>query len=314
MVMDFNIKTTAIMGAAAAAFALGIVSLFMGNTPLFVNLLIVAIVIAVVPFSIVKFIGFRRTQRFEEEFPNFLRSVAEAQMAGLSTLQAIRAAAKSEYGSLTKEIIKLDKQISWNVPLETALSKFSKRTRSKLIERSVLVIIQANKSGGNVENIMNSLATNIEENRNVQEEKAALMSQQVMMMYAIFFIFLGICIALVKFLVPIMETQKEVGAAGVGGLFGGNPCLPCIDGGGPDCVSCNLFLAIGSAFEFGDIRDIATYYKALFFSMVMIQGLFSGLVAGQIASDSVTAGTKHSMIMMSSGLLVFMVVIKVGLI
>ena len=52
----------------------------------------------------------------------------------------------------------------------------------------------------------------------------------------------------------------------------------------------------------------------LFLSMIMVQGFFSGLIAGQIGSDSMAVGIKHSMIMLLSGFVIFMVVVKTGLV
>jgi flagellar protein FlaJ len=43
------------------------------------------------------------------------------------------------------------------------------------------------------------------------------------------------------------------------------------------------------------------YYNGLFVVMVAVQGIFSGLVAGQLGEGSVIAGVKHSMIMFIIG-------------
>ena len=42
---------------------------------------------------------------------------------------------------------------------------------------------------------------------------------------------------------------------------------------------------------------IANYYVAIFFYVVLIQGIFMGLIAGQLGENSITAGSKHSLIM-----------------
>src|SRR3989338_7416936 len=89
------------------------------------NLVLIAILAVTVPFSIYRFLEFRRIRGYEEEFPAFLRDLAESQRAGLSIIQSIHIAAKSNYGSLTKEIKKLDDQLSWNVSLDKALRSFS---------------------------------------------------------------------------------------------------------------------------------------------------------------------------------------------
>lgn len=276
---------------------------------------ILGLIILIVPYFIYRFIQFSKIKRYEKEFPNFLRAITESKKSGLDMLQAIRGASDGEYGSLTKEVKKLRNQIAWNVPVEEAFQKFANRIGSSQIKKSVLVITQANKFGGELENIMSKLATNMEDNKEVNEERKRLLGQQVTMMYAIFFIFLAISIALIKFLVPMMS---QTGTESLGGLMGGfsgkSPCEPCLGSMGAECISCNIFNSIGASMNFGNPEEAGYYYKSLFFAMVIIQGFFSGLVAGQIAEDSIIAGTKHSLIMVLSGLLFFIITTRVGIV
>ncbi len=80
---------------------------------------------------------------------------------------------------------------------------------------------------------------------------------------------------------------------------------------------------MSKAFSFGQFYtdqqnnipgDPGAYYKSLFLVMIVIQAVFSGLIAGQIASDSVTAGGKHSLILLFSGFIIFILVIKSGIV
>jgi flagellar protein FlaJ len=48
--------------------------------------------------------------------------------------------------------------------------------------------------------------------------------------------------------------------------------------------------------------------------MAVVQGIFSGLVAGQIGEGSVTAGLKHSSIMTLSGFGILLFLLKAGMI
>jgi flagellar protein FlaJ len=299
---------------AAVSIVLVLFSLALGNIPLFVNMFIVSMLIMVGPYSIYKFIRLKKIKSYENELPNFLRDLSESVRADLSLIQAIQSAAKSDYGMLSSEIQKMSNQLSWNVPLEKVLKNFAARVAdSKMINRSILIIEQSSKSGGNIEDTLEALAGNIESIRETQQEKAVLLNQQVMMMYAIFFIFLGITIALIKFLIPLLQSQQPIGSFGVNS-FNPNPCYACINSDNAACVGCNAFSTIAVSFSLGDPQEAASYYKALFLAMILIQGFFSGLIAGQIGSDSMVVGIKHSMIMLLSGFVIFMIVIKTGLI
>ncbi len=276
------------------------------------NLILLAIILISVPYGIYRFLEFRRIREYENEFPAFLRDLAESQRSGLTLIQSLRIATKSNYGSLTKEIKKLTDQISWNVTLDRALEKFSDRVeKSKIIVRSLMVIRQANKSGGNIEDTMESLANNIESLGDVQAEKSSLLNQHVMMMYAIFFIFLGISISLVKFLTPLLETQSTFELIKT---TGANPCQPCLNGYNTACIGCDIYFSVSTTFGFGEKTESAAYYRSLFFTMIVVQAIFSGLIAGQISSDSVVAGLKHSMIMLLSGVFIFILTFRVGII
>ncbi|HLD39499.1 MAG TPA: type II secretion system F family protein [archaeon] len=287
---------------------------YVGSIALTVNMVFLGMLVLVIPYSVYKFFHLKKITAYENEFPNFLRDISESQRAGLSLIQSIQAVSKSDYGILSKEIKKINNQLSWNVPLELVLKNFVDRVSdSKTIVRSLMIIDQANKSGGNIEDTMESLASNIESIRDAQQEKNVLLNQQVLMMYAIFFIFLGITIALIKFLIPLLEAQAQTGGFGIQG-FNPNPCSVCTESLDFECTGCKTFESIGIAFDLGQTNDTSTYYKSLFLAMILVQGFFSGLIAGQIGSDSVTVGIKHSLIMLLSGFIIFIIVVKTGIV
>ncbi len=308
-------KERKILISSVVAFVLLVsIAAYIGNIALIVNMLFLGMLILVVPYSLYKFFRLKKIRGYENDFPNFLRDISESLRAGLSLIQSIQAASKSDYGTLTSEIKKMNNQLSWNVPLDRVLKNFGARVAdSKIITRSLMIIDQANKSGGNIEDTMESLANHIESIKEAQQEKSVLLNQQVLMMYAIFFIFLGITIALIKFLIPLLQTQAQTGGFGVQG-FNPNPCSLCVNNPDAACIGCNTFATVTVAFDLGNPAEASSYYKSLFLAMILIQGFFSGLIAGQIGSDSVAVGIKHSLIMLLSGFMIFIILIKTGLV
>jgi len=312
--MKVNSEVTILAISAVSFIVLLVLAISISDIAISTNLIFLAIIILFAPYSLYKFFEQKRIRSYEREFPVVLRDLAESQRAGLSILQAIRVAAKSDYGSLNSEIKKLGNKLSWNVPLEDVLMTFAAKMRkSSSIVRSMMVIEQSNKSGGSVEDTMDSLAHNIEMIRDVQEEKNTLLNQQVYMMYAIFFVFVGITIALVKFLIPLSTLQAAEG--GLNFLQGStSPCSPCIESSSFACISCNVFFSVSAALDLGKKTEPGAYYKSLFLIMIIMQGLFTGLIAGQISSDSVAAGVKHSFLMLSIGVAVFLILLKGGIV
>lgn len=322
--MEFDDKKIMIISVVGLIMISALVFLMTKNMLIFFNVLIVGTVGIVVSFSLYQFAEYNKIKNCEDQFPTFLRDLAETKRSGLSIVQGMQTCAKSDYGALTPEIHKIRNQLSWNIPMKSVMDTFRKKFRqSNIINYSTLIIEQMEESGGKTEDIMDSLADNIENIKETESEKKMLMSQHIMSMYAIFFIFVGISIALIKFLLPLMEMSTEfsgsdtaMGGMDLQGIIGGNPCQTCIDqsSGNSDCLSCSMFFGICTNFGFGNIDSPGCYYKSLFFIMIIIQGIFSGLLAGQIGSDSLIAGIKHSLIMTVSGFIAFLVINTLGLI
>ena len=146
--------------------------------------------------------------------------------------------------------------------------------------------------------------------RETEKERKTMVLQHVMVIYAIYFIFLGIIIGLSKTLMPVLEINTE--AAAIGGLCTfQDPCLVCL-ASNPLCISCAIFGVVSQMFNLG--TGAVAYYNSLFVLMALIQGIFSGLVAGQIGENSVIAGVKHSVIMTGIGFSALVLLLQTGLI
>ena len=87
-----------------------------------------------------------------------------------------------------------------------------------------------------------------------------------------------------------------------------DPCTPCATNPNIFCASCSIFSIVCQMFALG--AGGACYYNALFMVMAIVQGIFTGLVAGQIGEGSVIAGVKHSIIMTTSGFSALLIMFK----
>ena len=114
-----------------------------------------------------------------------------------------------------------------------------------------------------------------------------------------------------KLLLPIFANPQFTGT-GVGGMGMGiiDPCLVC---SGVACNLCDSFAFLAYNF-LGLQQDKPYYYVSIFFLLSMIQAIFSGIVAGQIAEGSVKAGIKHSVILTAIVIASYMLLFRFGLI
>lgn len=260
--------------------------------------IMLAFVIAVSPYAFYNYFRVKKVKEMEDQFPMFLRDVSESIKSGMTLPQAVSSSSNVDYGILNSEIRKIHNQISWGLRFDRVLDMFGKRlSDSNLISKSVKIIMEAYRSGGNIASTMETVASDATTIKETEKERKSKTSQQVLIMYLIYFMFLGIIIALLKILIPMIT-----GTEGGFGILGGGLTDPCK---GSELGICEIFSTISLIFGF----ETGGYYKSLFFSMVLIQGIFSGLVAGQIGDNSVSAGLKHSLILSVSGFVVFIILV-----
>jgi len=317
-------ETKNLLLIASFVIAAGLVAfgLMLGDAGTLGNLIIIAAFVLTGPYFLHSYSKLMWIKSIEQQFPNFIRDISDSIRSGMSFPEAIRISTKSHYGKLTPEIQLMNNRLSWGTPFLRVLEIFGERVKdSKMIAEAIGIIKQSYGSGGKVSSTLDSVSRDMIMLKEAEAERGSVVRQHVMIMYGIFFLFLGIAIMIIYVMVPMITSQVEIDPEarfGMGGFT--NPCCPqsCRPSCEPQCVSsssaifpCSYFSMICSVF--GVEEGLGCYYLALFFTVVLIEGIFTGLIAGQLGSNSVVAGTKHSMIMVLSAIGIFMFITKVGL-
>lgn len=298
-------KKKTILAAVAVSIGLVLFGLATGNANILANLLFIAALIIVVPPFYYKYQHYRWVRNIEDQFTNLVRDLADSRRSGMSFPQSIKIATKANYGKLSPEVQRMHNKLSWGIPFLRVLEMFQSRVRaSKIIAEAVTIIKESYQAGGNVANTLEAIASDINMLKETEAERVSLLKQNVMIMYGIFFMFLGIAIMIVYVMVPMVQAQPTT-QTGTFGFSFDNPCR------GQEVFPCNLFRAV-SVF-LGVPEGIASYYISVFLMVVIIQGLFTGLIVGQLGEGSIAAGTKHSMIMVFSGIGTFIFLVRTGL-
>ena len=262
---------------------------------------------------LIEYLKFLAIKEMEQRFPYFLRDLIEAIRSGVPFHKAVVICSKYDYGKLSKEIKKMAHQITWGIPFDKVIEKFGERLkRSKKIYTAARIIKETHLSGGDVVTTLESVADMINVLEDSEKERKSLLSQYVVLMYAIDFLFIGIVIGINRFMVPIFQVATETGGTETLGLQ--NPCTQQVDPFSAGfCSSLNF---ISQTFGLGDVFlpiNIGAYYTSLFFVMSLVESICCGLVAGQISENSILAGAKHSLIMIIATFGIFTVLIGTGL-
>jgi flagellar protein FlaJ len=312
--MPLESKQKYVIISTIAGVALIILGVFTGDMGILANLSLIAVFIIVVPFFLYKYMHTVWIKSLETQFPNFVRDIADSTRSGTTLPEAIRLATKADYGKLTPEITSMNNRLSWGTPFVRALEIFGERVKdSKIILEALIITKEAYASGGNVSGTLDAVARDMVMLKEVEAERQSLVKQQVFIMYGIFYMFLGIALMIIFVMVPLITSQPEFEATQGGiSLTFTNPCLD-----NALVFPCGYFDFIGLMFDVPlDAEEAAAqltgYYIALFFTVVIMQGIFTGLIAGEIGEGSIVSGAKHSLIMVFSAVGIFLFLAKSG--
>ncbi len=219
----------------------------------------------------------KRQKELEIKFLEFVRSLVETVRSGVNVPQGIMHISDTNLGALTPYIKKLANQLEWGYPLHDALTIFADDTRNEVIKRSVTIVIQAEKSGGDMGAVLEAVTSSVLEVKKVKDERKSNSYSQTVQGYIIFFVFVIIMIIMQVYLIPKLSSIGGEIGQGLGGLGSSLGA-----GGGS-----------GSNIAFGPI----------FTATIIIQGLFAGLMLGKFSEGDYISGLKHSLIMVVVGYL-----------
>jgi flagellar protein FlaJ len=226
-----------------------------------------AILVAIIPLAVLDFKEEHRVKNLEEALPNFFRDLAGMNDSGMTLPNAVHLVANAEYGTLTPHIRKLDNEMSWGVGFVEALSHFGKTLGTKLSDRSIDLIAKASKAGGDVSEVLRAAARDTFEVVNLAQERRNNMLIYMVIVLVSFAVFLFVIAILVS---TFLTTMATAGAAAA---------------------------QSGASSQFIGRIDVPAY-KRLFAHAAMLQGFFSGLMAGVMGEGRVVAGLKYSALML----------------
>jgi len=211
--------------ASAVGIGVGLLILFINfrffssNAQIFIFMNLAAAVVALSMPVYVKYREHSRMISIEKIFPSFLRDLTENINVGMTLPQSIRALSSNDYGILSPYVKEMSAKIDWGISFEKALENFAKKTRSKVIRRTVRGIVEAHRSGGKLSSIMEAISVSVQELEKIRKERAARVYSQMVTGYFIFFIFVGIMWAMSKMLIPTFFFERFQGVENVSVVF-----------------------------------------------------------------------------------------------
>jgi len=251
------------VGMIAGIIVIALSFLFFGQN-LFFFILWFGILIGVSPFVFTTMQKTRVAGEKEEMFLEFTRNLVESVKTGTPISKSIVNMKKKPFGVLSKHVEKLANQIAIGIPLREALQTFADDINNPTVSRTITLIGQAERAGGNIGEILESVAKAVSMADKLKKERKATISTLVVQGYIIFFVFMIIVLVMQFYIIPMISGIANTGGLGIGGVTAGTGNIEAAD--------------VSKAFLY----------------LLIIQGIFSGLTIGKLSEGNVKGGVKHS--------------------
>ena len=253
------------------------------DTPWFIPTIALSVSVIWLPYWMALFAENKRQKMLETRFPDFVRNLTGAIKSGMPAPQAVIHVSDSDYGPLTSYVKKLANQLGWGIPFHRAFVNMGRDTDNKIIKRAIATMIQAERAGGNLEDVLLSITDSLWEIQKIKENRRSSIHSQIMQSYVIFFVFLGVMIIIQNLLIPYMS---QFSADSAGGIAATN--------------ALQTVVAVDWTTPVTLIVSLSAWFISLhgiFLMIGLIQGFFAGAVLGKLAEGDITSGLKHSLIL-----------------
>ena len=173
---------------------------------------------ALIGFLIPRFwLGRRRSGRlnaFDKQLPDTITLIANALRAGSSFLQAIELVVRESRPPISTEFGRVIREVNLGLPFETALENMVRRVRSDDLELMATAISIQHTVGGNLAEILDSIAFTIRERVRIKGEIRTLTAQQRLSGYVVGFLPIALAgflfVAAPGFMDPMFKNPPAV--------------------------------------------------------------------------------------------------------
>ncbi len=179
---------------------------------------IVLLVGALIGFMLPRFwLGRRKSSRlnsFNKQLPDTITLIANALRAGSSFLQAIELVVRESRPPISTEFGRVIREVNLGLSFEVALENMVRRVRSEDLELMATAISIQHTVGGNLAEILDSIAFTIRERVRIKGEIRTLTAQQRLSGYVVGFLPIGLAgflfIAAPGFMSPMFDNRVSL--------------------------------------------------------------------------------------------------------
>jgi len=234
---------------------------------------VLAGLIAATPYSIVYEYRQRKFGQFEKSLLDFLRSISSGIKSGLTLPASLKVTSASDLGALTGEVRRMTADLGWGTSAVEALDRFERRVGgSEQVSRATRTMRKASEADADIADVLDILMLDVATKHELERERKGAMGIYSVIMLIMFGIFLFAVYMIV-----------------------GNVLLLHGQAAGKEVL---LFGAL----------DVPLVVK-VFMHATILEGIFTGLVAGQSGTGDLRAGIKYSLLMVLIAYAMFAVLV-----
>jgi tight adherence protein B len=199
------------LGVPAVMLAASLVLPALGNP-------FVLLIGGLIGFAIPRFwLGRRRSSRlnqFNKQLPDTITLIANGLRAGSSFLQAIELVVREARPPISTEFARVIREVNLGLAFDEALENMVRRVRSDDLELMATAISIQHNVGGNLAEILDSIAYTIRERVRIKGEIRTLTAQQRLSGYVVGFLPIGLAgflfIAAPGFMAPMFDDSVSI--------------------------------------------------------------------------------------------------------
>jgi tight adherence protein B len=161
-------------------------------------------------------LGRRKSGRlgaFNKQLPDTITLLANGLRAGSSFLQAVELVVRESRPPISTEFSRVIREVNLGLPFEQAMENMVRRVRSEDLELMATAINIQHTVGGNLAEILDSIAYTIRERIRIKGEIRTLTAQQRLSGYVVGFLPIGLAgflfVAAPNFMQPMFEKPPE---------------------------------------------------------------------------------------------------------
>lgn len=224
----------------------------------------------------------RWRKAIDENIPGFLREISDAQKTGLPLPRAVLQASKHRHGPLTKELKKMAAKITWGIAFSRAMKDLTAAADTDLMKQTSLLILEAERSGGVIEDVFKAAHEHVKEILALRKEREGSLKPYTYIVYTAYLIF-GLVMVIIS--VSFINLIACQGATATAETINQVPKLPLNVAG----------------------------LQMLFYHLIIIEAVITGLIAGKMSTGNAKYGLKHSVLMLTIGYIFFKILVLLGI-